>query len=275
MAASLRNSDEITKFATQDLTTNQYRFVILDSASTVDLVTSIYDNALGVQTSKNQSTIGKEVSVKVVGEMFVEAAAAIPINSEVAPSTNGRGQVAVSGQQVKGICRYAAAAAGDLCVIELMTNAALLSHYAQGAVSAEVAFRFGKTITEGLELKIIEEDVVMDGSASNALTNNPLIGSVIISVQANLETTITATTAVEVGVGTLVGGDDPNLYSSTADLVKNSKIDTMVAFTVLAAEEELAVFACDVNGAAAGTLDTGTVRVRIIYFEHNSLDDAA
>lgn len=273
--ASIRNSDEVTLLATQDLTANLYRFVKLATQTTADLITSTADLAHGVQTSESQSTIGKEVSVKVVGQSFLEAAAAIPINSEVAPSTNGRGQVAVSGQQVKGICVQAAAAAGDLCVIELITNSQRLSHYAQGAVTAEVAQRFGKSITEGLELKIIEEDIVLDGSASNALTTNPLIGSVIICAQANLETAVTATTAVKVGLGTLVGGDDPDLYGITSALTKNLKIDTMVAFTLLAAEEELAVFACATNGAAAGTLDTGTVRVRIIYYEPNSLDDAA
>lgn len=272
---SLRNSDEVTKLATQDLTANLYRFVILDSATTVDLVTATDDNPFGVQTSESQSIIGKETSVKVVGQTFLEASEAVAINQEVACSANGRGQVAAAGQIVKGICRVAAGAAGDLMVIELLTNAALLNFYSQGNAAGTAALRFGTSITEGMELKVIEETIAMDGSASNALTGNPIIGSRVIAVQANLETAITATTAVKVGIGTLVAGDDPNLYGTTADLNQNTKLNTMAANAVLAAEEELAVFACDTNGAAAGSLDTGNVRVRIYYWELNSLDDAA
>jgi hypothetical protein len=168
----------------------------------------------------------------------------------------------------------ATGAAGDLAVIELVIVPLIYNNNLAGNAAGEVAVRWGKTITEGHTIVFTDEDVVMDGSTSNALTLQPAIGTLIRSVQANLETVITATTAVKVGIGTATTTADPDKYGKTSALTQNLKVDTIPDWAVLSAIEELGVFAVDTNGAAAGTLDTGTVRVVVRYEVLDSLDDA-
>jgi hypothetical protein len=134
------------------------------------------------------------------------------------------------------------------------------------------AFRLGASVNEGWEIRVHEEDVELDGSASNDLSAAIPDGAVILASQGNLKTTVVATTAVKVGIG--ISGN-PDLYGLSADLVKNTKIDSIPDYAVLSGDEDIGVYAADTNGGAAGTLDTGTVRVRIVYAALTSLEDAA
>jgi hypothetical protein len=159
------------------------------------------------------------------------------------------------------------------------TDAALLNMLLRGSLSIDraaaagaVALRFGETLTEGGEIRVMDEDVAIVAGASTDLTQNVPAGSVILMVQANLETIVTATTAVKVGIGVSA---DPDAYGKTSALTKNLKVDTVPDWAAGGSAIDVKVFAVDTNGAAAGTLDTGTVRVRIIYWVPNSLDDAA
>lgn len=145
-----------------------------------------------------------------------------------------------------------------------------------GAGAAAAALRFGKTATEGYELKVIDQTLSLaSAAASFDLTEDVPTGAVILSAQANLETLIGAATAVKVGLGIAA---DPDKYGKTSALTKNLKIDTIPAHAVLSGAEDVKVFAVDTNGAAAGTIG-GTagnaVRVRIVYAVCKSLDNAA
>jgi hypothetical protein len=145
-----------------------------------------------------------------------------------------------------------------------------------GAAAAAAALRFGKTATEGYELKVIDQQLDLAAAAASFdLTEDIPAGAVILSAQANLETLIGATTAVKVGLGIAA---DPDKYGKTSALTKNLKIDTIPAYAVLAGAEDIKVFAVDAAGAAAGTIG-GTagnkVRVRIVYAACKSLDNAA
>jgi hypothetical protein len=165
----------------------------------------------------------------------------------------------------------AATLASTLAVTGISTLAAALNSTV-GAATAAVGLRFGASATEGLEFKVIEESVEADGSAAYDLTQDIPAGAVILSVQANLDTIVAATTAVKVGIGVT---DNEDKYGKTSALTKNLKIDTVPDWAVLASAEDVQVFACDTAGDDAGTLDTGTIRVRIVYVACNSLDDAA
>jgi hypothetical protein len=144
--------------------------------------------------------------------------------------------------------------------------------FTAGAATAAASLTLGATSTEGLQFMVIDEDVVLAGAvAAKDLTQDVPTGAVILAVQANLDTAITATTAVKVGVGVAA---DPDKYGKTSALTQNAKIDTIFAtWTVLSGAEDVQVYACDTAGAAAGTLNAGTVRVRIVYLACNSLDN--
>ena len=67
------------------------------------------------------------VSIVRRGQTVIEAAEALAVDVLVGPSLNGRAQVAVATQFVRGIVVKAAAAAGDEAVIELYRTSIALS----------------------------------------------------------------------------------------------------------------------------------------------------
>jgi hypothetical protein len=146
-----------------------------------------------------------------------------------------------------------------------------------GAATPVVVHRLGSTVTEGLETVVLDEtvDCHTTPAASFPLTSTVPSGAVILSVQATLKDTIDAGTAVKIGFGT---AGDPDKYGKTADLVADTKSDWMAIHAVLSGAETIAIFAVDINGAAAGTIGGGAVgteeiRVRIVYQACNSLDN--
>ena len=143
----------------------------------------------------------------------------------------------------------------------------------KSAATGAAAFRLGGTDAEGWELRVHEEDVVIPSAvASVDLSANVPAGAAILAAQANLETAVTATTAVKVGIGIAA---DPDKYGLTSGLTKNLKISTIPAFAVLGGAYDLMVYAWGGAGAAAGTINSGTVRVRIVYAALSNLADAA
>jgi hypothetical protein len=141
-----------------------------------------------------------------------------------------------------------------------------------GAAVAEVAIRFGKTGTEGLEYHVIDETVAL-GSVSNDLTSDIPADAVILSVQGNQETAGTAGgTTTNVGIGTT---GDPDLYSPTVgDLAANSKIDHIPDHAILGSLVDVQVHGVTGAGALGDTAPGGTYRVQIVYLALNPLDDA-
>lgn len=116
----LRNSETVGMKAGADLSANIHRFVVLSTLDTVVVVSAITDVVFGVQTDELlASAVGLPVSVKVAGQVYIEAAEALAINAIVGASANGRGQVAASTNYPCGIVVQAAGAAGDLAIIDL------------------------------------------------------------------------------------------------------------------------------------------------------------
>lgn len=147
-----------------------------------------------------------------------------------------------------------------------------------GAAAAAVVARFGQTATEGLEVRVIDEDVTLTNAAATDLTEDVPSGAVILSVQANLDTLVVGDGSgdnglTKVGIGT---SGDPDKYGLTGDLLQNSKVDTIPDWAVLSGAEDIQVFAVDNGGTAVTEKFVGgeTVRVRIVYAALNSLDNA-
>ena len=148
-----------------------------------------------------------------------------------------------------------------------------------GAAAAVAAMRFGASATEGLEVKVIDEVVTLTNAVETALTETVPSGAVILSVQANNDTLVVGDASgdnglTKVGIGPT---GDPDKYGKTADLIKNSKVDTLPDWAVLGSEETIVVKGCDNAGTAVTELFVagGEVRVRIVYLACNSLDDTA
>ncbi len=151
-----------------------------------------------------------------------------------------------------------------------------LSH---GAAAAAIAQRFGKSITEGTEIRVIDEVVTLTAAVKTALTNTVPSGAVIVSVQANNNSLVVGDGTgddglIKVGIGI---DADPNKYGMSADLVKNHKTNTLPAHAVLSGAETIGVYAVDTAGDAVTEkfVAGGLVRVRIVFFALASLDNAA
>ncbi len=165
--------------------------------------------------------------------------------------------------------------------VAVTTTAPTLAAGAQipvGAVAAAVALGLGATSAEGLQLKIIDEvvDLTSAGAKFKALTNVVPAGSVILSVQANIQTAVTAGgTSVKVGLGAHAG--TTNTYGNTSGLTKNLKIDTVpAAWAVLGSDLTIDVCACASTASGLGdtNFSAGTVRVRVVFLARVSLADA-
>jgi hypothetical protein len=148
-----------------------------------------------------------------------------------------------------------------------------------GAAAAAVVARFGKTATEGLEVKVIDEIVTLTNAAATALTSKLPAGGVVLSSQINLNTAVVGDASgdnglTKVGVGI---SSDPDKYGKTAVLTLNAKADVIPDWAVISSEETVGVYATDNDGAAVTEkfVAAGLVRVRIVYLTTNSLDDAA
>lgn len=147
-----------------------------------------------------------------------------------------------------------------------------------GAATAAVVLRLGQTVTEGLEVKVIDEDVTLTNAVKTDLTSTVPSGAVILSHQANLESAVSGDGSGDDGLTKVAVGvaSDPDKYGKTSGLTQNLKIDTIPDWAVLSGVETISVYATDNNGAAVTEKFTagGIVRVRIIYLALNSLDNA-
>lgn len=145
--------------------------------------------------------------------------------------------------------------------------------FMRGNNTGQSCINFGTSNTEGLSLTVMEQTVVIGSSAASHDLNIDIpSGAMPIGGQLLNATIITATTAVKVGLGTAA---DPDKYGLTPALTKNSKHGKLVAPTPLGSAEDVRIYACDTGGSAAGTLDSGSVRVRLYYWALSGLDNAA
>lgn len=146
-----------------------------------------------------------------------------------------------------------------------------------GLKAGTAALRFGRSPTEGLEIKVVDEDVKIAAAVSADLTADVPTGAVILSVQANLETAVTQSGGGSNNFDHLAIGVAGALtkYGEFAANTKNAKLDKMPDWAVLSGAEDVQIYGVQADGTTAATETvTATVRVRIVYAVLNSLDDA-
>lgn len=148
-----------------------------------------------------------------------------------------------------------------------------------GGTAAEVAQRFGASATEGLEYVVLDEDLALSSGTSINMTNAIPTGSVIVSVQANIETAVTGNDDNDEDLDAIGIGDGGAVdeYGESVGLAQNVKIDTMVPHAVTSGALTLCVNGTKGSGGGACTetfTGSGVVRIRVVYQTLNSLDDA-
>lgn len=143
-----------------------------------------------------------------------------------------------------------------------------------GDASGAVVRRVGATATEGMELVVVDT-TVSPAAVETAVFTVPA-GAVIRAVQANVETALTGGgTTVTFALGTAADPDKYG-YPGSDTLAQDAKIDTIPAHAVLASTEPIVLTGAATGGTADGdtALTVGSVRVRLVYEQLNSLDDA-
>lgn len=124
-------------------------------------------------------------------------------------------------------------------------------------------------IINGLCYGVIEETIDLSGAAAASfpLTESLPNGCIPVLAQLKLNGTISAATAVKVGLGKANSTADPDKYAISSNLTAQTA-GGVLATSKLAAQDTLAVFACATDGTAAGTIGGGegeTASVRLVY----------
>lgn len=123
-------------------------------------------------------------------------------------------------------------------------------------------------LPQGLNVGTIEKTVDLSTAAANFSLGTLPAGSVVASVAVKTPGATTAATAVKIGVGRLTATANPDKYWLSADLTaQDESVVLLAASESLATDEEIALFACDNAGAAAGTIGAAGeyAQVRITY----------
>ncbi len=129
--------------------------------------------------------------------------------------------------------------------------------------------------TIGDLLTITTKDIIVavgsSAVASVATAYSVPANSLVIGAAANIESTITLATATKIGVG--VAGT-LSKYATITGGTKNAK-STLSMATVVAADEAVLVYATDNSHAAAGTIQNGSIRIRLFLMTQAALPNAA
>jgi hypothetical protein len=126
------------------------------------------------------------------------------------------------------------------------------------------------------KLAVIEETVVFAGEAFKQLATSLPANAELLDVATNNETAIVLVTATQFAVGTAA---TPALFlQGAATLTKNFKnqvVPTDASRRAGSAAVPIRISATNGGGAAAGTVTSGTVRVRLVYRYSDPIRDAA
>lgn len=234
----------------------------------------------GAPTSTELSASGTYTAASLTGTTLSAGAGGIALENG-ATIKNGTNNAIAFGENSEDLINTFSTNAVTLSSstgVVTMDMGAIVPLYTAGTATAAAVERYGQTATEGTEITALDEDVTLTNAAATNLTNTVPSGAVILSVQANLETTVVGDASgdngmIKVGIGT---SGDPDKYGLSADLVKNTKVNTIPDWAVLSGAEQIAVNSVDTGGTAATEKFVGgeIVRVRVVYLTLNSLDNA-
>jgi hypothetical protein len=128
-------------------------------------------------------------------------------------------------------------------------------------------------VADGLEFGTISEIVDLSTAAANFAFGTVPKGACVVSVALTVPSTISATTAVKIGVGRLTSTADPDKYFLTSALTAGEFSTTLAWTAGLAANESVGIFACATDGTAAGSIGGAGqyVQVRVVYAKAKAL----
>lgn len=110
-------------------------------------------------------------------------------------------------------------------------------------------------VPPGFEFMYFEETVDLSTAAANFSLKTTLPkGAVPYAASLQLPSTVTATTAVKVGLGRITSTAEPDKYILSADLTAQAIATMITPTTPLSAAETLGIFACATDGSAAGSI---------------------
>ncbi|MFZ9738679.1 MAG: hypothetical protein ACO3EZ_11785 [Prochlorotrichaceae cyanobacterium] len=127
-------------------------------------------------------------------------------------------------------------------------------------------------LAPGVRTKEIVQVVDLSTAAASFSISQTLpANSIVIAAAMSIQQTITAATAVKIGLGRVTATADPDKYLLSAALTAAELAKPVDQWAApLTAAETIGVFACDTNGAAAGTIGGGAgdvVVIRVVYLE--------
>jgi hypothetical protein len=142
-----------------------------------------------------------------------------------------------------------------------------------GGTAGDIVQYIGSS-TEGMHL-VVFDAIISPAAVETAVLTVPA-QSVVMSCQANVATALTGGgTTVTFAVGVTA---DPDKYGAPAvdGLTQNTKLNFIPAYAFLTAPEAVVLTGAAAGGTADGdtALTVGTVRVRVVYWTLNSLDNA-
>jgi hypothetical protein len=108
--------DDFTLEAAADLSTHQYKFVVVDANGKAALAG---DNGNAIGILQNKPTAGQSASVKYEGPSKFVGAAAIAAGSKIGSNATGQGKLAVAGSHVVGTVLVDPGAAGQIGTLTL------------------------------------------------------------------------------------------------------------------------------------------------------------
>lgn len=126
-------------------------------------------------------------------------------------------------------------------------------------------------LPQGVKSATLTKNLDLTTAAASFTIGDRPANSIILSMEVELASTLTAATAVKFGIGV---ASNPDAYYLSAGLTTASNVSKFMANvdTNITAAETLKLFAVDTNGAAAGTVgggadDTAKVRITYLYLE--------
>ena len=239
-----------------------------------------YVAALTAATSTNdadllyivQGGIEKQISITTLKTTFGSTVAPATTTENKVPQWSSAQKTLKDGLTVQAAIRASGTAVDTALATEkAVRDAVEAPTRPTDAEGGAVVMRLGKTDSEGLETIVVDKTITLGAVVGVDIYTIPA-GAILRSVQANVSTlAVAGGTSAKIGVGT---DADPDLYGLTSALMKNLKIDTTIG-TRLATETAIKAFPCAAAGTIGNTAFTsGAIRVRIIYDQLNSLDDA-
>lgn len=242
---------------------------------------SFSDSLIGTE---NGVALGRGANASVEGAIAIGSTKGSPTSGAVTDGAHATADGAIAiGPGAKataeGAIQIGAGTNATANSIQLASPLMTLPTLAGGAATAAAVLRVGETVTEGLELFVLDKEVTLTNAVSTDVVTLPA-GSIPLGGQVNLNTLVEdsgsdgASPIAKIGLG--ISGT-VSKYAIADALTKNTKGGKLVTLAVLGSAEDVKLYALVSAGTASTSKFTAgsKVRVRLYYLALNNLDDEA